>query len=119
MSIETYDPNAAAEVSMTDAAIQHVRKMLAKNNDKSGVRLAVKKSGCSGFKYDIEFVDASSPGDQVVQVASDVILYVAEDARAYVRGTEIDFTKEGLNSIIKFNNPNARDLCGCGESFSV
>ncbi|MDO6682176.1 MULTISPECIES: iron-sulfur cluster assembly accessory protein [unclassified Oceanobacter] len=119
MSIETYDPNAAADVSMTAAAIQHIRNMLAKNSDKTGVRLAVKKSGCSGFKYDIDFVDAPSDGDQIVQVASDVTLYVAADARSYVRGTEIDFTKEGLNSIIKFNNPNARDLCGCGESFSV
>jgi len=119
MSIETYDPNAAAEVTMTDAAIAHVRKMLAKNADKQGVRLAVKKSGCSGFKYDVEFVEKPAEDDQAIQVADDVTLYVAADAKAYVRGTEIDFTKEGLNSTIKFNNPNAKDLCGCGESFSV
>ncbi|WP_221799722.1 HesB/IscA family protein [Oceanobacter mangrovi] len=119
MTIETYDPNAAAEVTMTDAAIAHVRKMLSKNASKTGVRLAVKKSGCSGFKYDVEFVEQPAADDQPIQVADDIVLYVAADAKAYVRGTEIDFTKEGLNSTIKFNNPNAKDLCGCGESFSV
>lgn len=119
MTIETYDPSAPAEVSMTDAAIQHVRKMLKKNPEMRGIRLAVKKSGCSGFKYDVEFVQDAVEGDFAIAAADDVMLYVAEDAKAFVRGTVIDFTKEGLNSTIKFNNPNARDLCGCGESFSV
>lgn len=119
MSTETWDPNAPASVSMTDAAINHVRKQLIKNPEMKGIRLGVKKSGCSGFKYDIEFVTAASEGDQVINVADDVQLFIAADAAAFVRGTEIDFTKEGLNSTIKFNNPNAKDLCGCGESFSV
>lgn len=116
---QTYDPSAAADVSMTEAAIKHVRKQLEKNPQMAGVRLAVKKSGCSGFKYDVEFVENADEGDEVIKVADDVTLFVAADARAYVRGTEIDYTREGLNSIIKFNNPNAKDLCGCGESFSV
>lgn len=119
MTIETYDPHAAAEVSMTDAAIAHIRKMLSKQDTKQGVRLGVKKSGCSGFKYDIEFVEQANDDDQSIQVADDLTLFIAADAKAYVRGTVIDFTKEGLNSTIKFNNPNAKDLCGCGESFSV
>lgn len=120
MTIETFDPNASADVSMTDAAIAHVRKLLASNNDHAtGVRLGVKKSGCSGFKYEIEFVEHAEAGDQRIQVADDVTLFVEEDAKPYVRGTIIDFTKEGLNSTITFNNPNAKDLCGCGESFSV
>ena len=115
----SYDPNEAASVSMTDAAIAHVRKQLQKNSEMAGVRLAVKKSGCAGFKYDIEFVAQPGEGDQIIELADDVKLFVAADAKAYVRGTEIDYTKEGLNSTIKFNNPNAKDLCGCGESFSV
>ncbi len=119
MSTETWDPTAPADVGMTDAAVQHVRKQLLKNPAMTGIRLGVKKSGCSGFKYDIEFVEAASEGDQVIDVADDVKLFVAGDAAAFVRGTVIDFTKEGLNSTIKFNNPNAKDLCGCGESFSV
>lgn len=114
-----YDPNEAPSVSMTEAAIAHVRKQLVKNPAMKGIRLGVKKSGCSGFKYDIEFVEQPASGDQIIDVADDVKLYVAADAAPYVRGTEIDFTREGLNSTIKFNNPNAKDLCGCGESFSV
>lgn len=119
MTIETFDPRASAEVSMTEAAVQHIRKMLTQSDSKKGVRLGVKKSGCSGFKYDIEFVEQAEDTDQAIKIANDVTLFIAEDAKAYVRGTVIDFTKEGLNSTIKFNNPNAKDLCGCGESFSV
>lgn len=123
MTIETFDPASvsaeAPQVSMTDAAIKHVRKQLEKNTEMAGIRLGVKKSGCSGFKYDIEFVEAALDGDIAIQAADDVVLYVAGDAANFVKGTEIDFSREGLNSTIKFNNPNAKDLCGCGESFSV
>ncbi|MFL0805901.1 MAG: iron-sulfur cluster assembly accessory protein [Oceanobacter sp.] len=119
MTIETYDPHASTNVSMTDAAITHIRKMLGKQDSKQGVRLGVKKSGCSGFKYEIELVDQPDNDDQSIQVADDLTLFIAADAQAYVRGTVIDFTREGLNSTIKFDNPNAKDLCGCGESFSV
>lgn len=123
MTIETFDPASVTtetpQVSMTDAAIKHVRKQLEKNTEMAGIRLGVKKSGCSGFKYDIEFVEAAQDGDIAIQAADDVVLYVAGDAANFVKGTEIDFSKEGLNSTIKFNNPNAKDLCGCGESFSV
>ncbi len=121
MTIETYDPNAApsASVTMTEAALVHVKKQLALSNAAVGVRLAVKKSGCSGFKYDIEFIENLVADDIAVQVSDDIILYVAADAKAFVEGTEIDYVREGLNSTIKFNNPNAKDLCGCGESFSV
>lgn len=122
MTIETFDPNTQPAqthtVTMTDAAIQHVQKLLA-NSQAQGVRLGVKKSGCSGFKYDIEFVNEESPEDTRFQITEDVALYVPTEFLAMVSGTEVDFTKEGLNSTIKFNNPNAKDLCGCGESFSV
>ena len=119
MTIETWDPNASATVTMTESAVAHVRKQLIKNPAMTGIRLGVKKSGCSGFKYDIEFVSAASEGDVVIAVADDVNLFIAADAAPFIQGTEIDFSKEGLNSTIKFNNPNAKDLCGCGESFSV
>lgn len=123
MTIETFDPNAAdnqvsQQVSMTEAAMIHVRKLLA-NSDAIGVRIGVKKSGCSGFKYDIEFVTVPLPEDTCFQVAADIALYVPTKYLAMVKGTEVDYSTEGLNSTIKFNNPNAKDLCGCGESFSV
>ncbi|HCM05617.1 MAG TPA: iron-sulfur cluster assembly accessory protein [Oceanospirillales bacterium] len=123
MTIETFDPNAAdnqdsQQVSMTAAAMVHVRKLL-ENADAIGVRIGVKKSGCSGFKYDIEFVTTPLAEDTCFQVADDIALYVPTEYLAMVKGTEVDYTTEGLNSTIKFNNPNAKDLCGCGESFSV
>lgn len=123
MNIETFDPNAVDnqnvhQVSMTEAAMIHVRKLL-ENADAIGVRIGVKKSGCSGFKYDIEFVTTPLPEDTCFQVADDIALYVPTEYLAMVKGTEVDYTTEGLNSTIKFNNPNAKDLCGCGESFSV
>jgi len=123
MTIETFDPNAtinqeSQQVSMTEAAMVHVRKLLA-NSNAIGVRIGVKKSGCSGFKYDIEFVTTPLAEDTCFQVADDIALYVPTEYLAMVKGTEVDYTTEGLNSTIKFNNPNAKDLCGCGESFSV
>ena len=123
MTIETFDPNAAInqqsqQVSMTESALIHVRKLLA-NSNAMGVRIGVKKSGCSGFKYEIEFVTPPLAEDACFQVADDVALYVPTEYLAMVKGTEVDYTTEGLNSTIKFNNPNAKDLCGCGESFSV
>lgn len=123
MTIETFDPNAAdnqdsQQVSMTAAAMIHVRKLL-ENADAIGVRIGVKKSGCSGFKYDIEFVTTPLAEDTCFKVADDIALYVPTEYLAMVKGTEVDYTTEGLNSTIKFNNPNAKDLCGCGESFSV
>jgi iron-sulfur cluster assembly accessory protein len=123
MTIETFDPNAVSseesqQVSMTEAAMIHVRKLLA-NSDASGVRIGVKKSGCSGFKYNFEFVTIPLAEDTCFQVATDIALYVPTEFLAMVQGTEVDYATEGLNSTIKFNNPNAKDLCGCGESFSV
>lgn len=127
MSIETFDPTAANnseelqqnhQVSMTESAMTHVRKLLARS-DAQGVRIGVKKSGCSGFKYEIEFVTTPLEGDTCFHVADDIDLYVPTEFLPMVSGTEVDFATEGLNSTIKFNNPNAKDLCGCGESFSV
>lgn len=121
MTIETYDPQAAIDpsVSLTAAALKHIQQQLNRSETAVGIRLAVKKSGCSGFKYDIEFIDQLTDGDVTVKITDDVVLYIAADACAMVQGTEIDYVREGLNSTIKFNNPNAKDLCGCGESFSV
>lgn len=121
MTIETYDPQAVSDpsVSLTSAALKHIRQQLKRSETAIGIRLDVKKSGCSGFKYDIEFINQMTDGDITVKIADDVTLYIATQACAMVQGTEIDYVREGLNSTIKFNNPNAKDLCGCGESFSV
>ena len=105
-------------VSLTPAAARHVEKSLAKRGSGIGLRLAVKTSGCSGFAYALEFVDALKPGDQCFETHG---MKVIVDARSLgmLAGTELDFVREGLNEGFKFNNPNAKANCGCGESFAV
>ena len=119
MSTKTWDPNAAANISMTPAAIQHIGKQLAQMADAKGIRLGLKKSGCSGFKYELDFVNDIPEADQVIKINDDLTLFIPQDAVAVLGETVIDYTTEGLNSSIKFINPKAKDLCGCGESFSA
>ena len=105
-------------VSLTRAAARHVEKSLARRGSGIGLRLAVKTSGCSGFAYALEFVDNLNPDDQCFENHG---MKVIVDARSLgmLDGTELDFVREGLNEGFKFNNPNAKANCGCGESFAV
>ncbi|GAA6135705.1 Fe-S cluster assembly scaffold SufA [Oceaniserpentilla sp. 4NH20-0058] len=116
--VNTFSPNDIT-VSMTEKAIAYARKQLKSSTDAKGIVLGVKKSGCSGFKYDLQLLEVVTGNERSFQVADDVILYVTAEALPYVNGTEIDYTTEGLNSTMKFNNPNAKDECGCGESFNI
>ncbi|MEE4300572.1 MAG: iron-sulfur cluster assembly accessory protein [Pseudomonadales bacterium] len=121
MSVDTFDPTAVAEgdgVRMTEAAAAHARKQLARAGA-SAVRLGVKKAGCSGFMYEIGYVEAPGANDTEYAVAEDLSVFVDPEALPLVQGTEIDLVIEGLNSVLKFRNPNAQVECGCGESFGV
>ena len=82
------------------------------------MRLGVKTSGCSGMAYVLEFVDEVNGEDQVFDDKGVKVIIDAKSL-AYLDGTELDFVKEGLNEGFKFNNPNVKDACGCGESFTV
>jgi iron-sulfur cluster assembly protein len=105
-------------ISLTEAAARHVRKYLAKRGKGLGVRLGVRTTGCSGLAYKLEYVDEAQPEDLVFE-AHDVKVIVDPKSLAYIDGTELDFVREGLNEGFRFNNPNERDRCGCGESFRV
>lgn len=105
-------------ISMTSAAEQHVRRYLDNRGGGAGVRLGVRTNGCSGLSYVLEFVDQPKPEDQVFP-AGEVALFVDPKSLAYLDGTELDFVREGLNEGFRFNNPNVKDECGCGESFNV
>ena len=83
-----------------------------------GIRLGVRTSGCSGMAYVMEFVDDVGPEDQVYE-SHGVKVVVDPKSLIYIDGTELDFTREGLNEGFKFNNPNVKDECGCGESFNI
>ena len=105
-------------ITMTESAAKHVTGFLAKRGKGIGIRLGVKTSGCSGMAYKLEFADAAEPEDVVFDTQG---LKVLVDPRSlpYIDGTELDYAKEGLNEGFKFNNPNVKDQCGCGESFNV
>lgn len=105
-------------ISVTEAAASRVRSFLENRGKGIGVRLGVKTSGCSGMAYVIEFVDELEENDQVFEDHG-VKVIVDSKSMLYLDGTEVDYTKEGLNEGFKFNNPNANGECGCGESFTV
>ena len=105
-------------VSMTEAAARHVNRYLNKRGKGVGVRLGVKTTGCSGLAYKLEYVDELAPEDVIFE-AHGLKILIDTKSLAYLDGTELDFVREGLNEGFKFNNPNERDRCGCGESFRV
>jgi iron-sulfur cluster assembly protein len=103
---------------MTESAARHVAAFIAKRGKGIGVRLGVKTSGCSGMAYKLEFADLSQEDDAVFECHGLKVL-VDPKSLPYLDGMELDYTREGLNEGFKFNNPNVKDQCGCGESFQV
>ena len=105
-------------ITLTDTAANRIRDFLDKRGKGIGLRLGVKPSGCSGMAYVMEFADELQDEDQVFEDKG-VKLIVDPKSLLYLDGTELDYAKEGLNEGFKFNNPNEKDRCGCGESFTV
>jgi len=105
-------------ITMTEAAASRVKTFIEKRGKGVGLRLGVKTMGCSGMGYVIEFADDIEDTDEVFEFF-DVKVIVDPKSLIYLDGTEVDFTREGLNEGFKFNNPNEKDSCGCGESFTV
>ena len=105
-------------ITMTDAAADRVKGFLEKRGKGVGLRLGVRTSGCSGMAYVLEFVDGVEESDVVFEDHG-VKVVVDQKSLVYIDGTELDFAKDGLNEGFKFNNPNVKDECGCGESFNV
>lgn len=105
-------------ITLTENAAEHVKKFLAKRGKGIGLRLGVRTSGCSGMAYKLEFADAVGEGDLQFN-SHGVTLVVDAQSLPYIDGMELDYTREGLNEGFKFNNPNVKNTCGCGESFTV
>ena len=120
MTVQLFTPPVAAPVTitMTPSAVEHVRKQLDKKPEALGIRLAIKESGCSGFKYETQWVEESSGDDRVFHLDG-VDVFVRNEHLPLVNGIEIDFVTVGVNSTFEFRNPNATAECGCGESFTV
>ncbi|XAH21323.1 iron-sulfur cluster assembly protein IscA [Xylophilus sp. GW821-FHT01B05] len=105
-------------VTLTEAAARHVNRYLTKRGRGLGVRLGVKTTGCSGLAYKLEYVDDPIEGDVMFEDHG-VKVMIDPKSLAYIDGTQLDFVREGLNEGFRFNNPNERDRCGCGESFRI
>ena len=105
-------------VSLTASAADRVQSFLEKRGRGVGLRLGVKKTGCSGFAYVVNDADEVGAADVVFEDRGVRVIVDAESLR-FVDGTEIDFVRQGLNEAFKFRNPNVRGECGCGESFNV
>lgn len=105
-------------VTLTDAAASHINSYLAKRGKGIGLRLGVQTTGCSGLAYKLEFADEVEASDTEFE-SQGIRLFVDPKSLPYIDGTELDFGREGLNEGFKFNNPNAKSECGCGESFNV
>jgi len=105
-------------ITLTEAAAERVKNFLEQRGKGVGLRLGVRTSGCSGMAYVLEFVDEIEDTDVVFE-AHGVKVVVDPKSLLYIDGTELDFGKEGLNEGFKFNNPNVKDECGCGESFTI
>ena len=105
-------------ITLTPSAANHIQNFLSRRGKGEGIRLGVKTSGCSGMAYTLEFVDEIQPEDIVFE-GHGVKVFVDPKSHTYLDGTQLGYTKEGLQEGFKFENPNVKDECGCGESFHV
>lgn len=109
---------ASMAITLTPAAADRVRHFLSERGHGVGLRLGVRKTGCSGFAYVVNYADSVEAGDRVFD-SQGVRVLVDAGSLELIDGTEVDFVRQGLNEAFRFRNPNVRGECGCGESFSV
>lgn len=118
--VSIYDPAEAVDgLNLTSAASQHIKKVLAKQSNQKSFRLSVKRSGCSGFSYVVDYVKTLNNNDLQFSIDNDLIVFVDQSSFPYLKGVCIDYVQNGLNGSLRFINPNQTATCGCGESFSV
>ena len=117
--VEHHAQSVAAVITFTPAAKIHIVSYLDKKPTSRGVRLSVKKTGCSGLSYVVDYVDASKAEDIVLPLNQAYLVYIDKASYPYLKGMNVDYVKQGLNHKFIFNNPNQTGQCGCGESFTV
>ena len=116
-SVQSYDVKTDV-LRVSPEAARHL-KAQAEAQGKSGVRVSVKESGCTGYMYVLEEVDSGIGSDLGIPLDNGLQLYIDAESIGFLRGTELNYAQEGVNRVLKFNNPNATAACGCGESFSI
>ncbi|HAT4982596.1 MULTISPECIES: Fe-S cluster assembly scaffold SufA [Serratia] len=112
------DENVWQGISLSDSAVQQITKLMQQDPQVKGLQLGVKQSGCAGFAYVLDLTREPADDDLLFE-RDGAKLYVPLKAMPFIDGTTVDYVREGLNQIFKFNNPKAQHACGCGESFGV
>ncbi|MBI4192907.1 MAG: iron-sulfur cluster assembly accessory protein [Betaproteobacteria bacterium] len=105
-------------ITLTENAAKQIQSQLAKRGRGLGLRVGIKKVGCSGFAYTFDYADEVRAGDQLFEL-NDARVVIDADSLAFLDGSRLDFVREGFKQVFKFENPNVDSTCGCGESFSV
>jgi len=105
-------------ITLTEQAANQVRKQLAKRGRGLGLRLGVRRSGCSGFAYVVDYADEVRSSDQVFEEHGVTVL-IDEDSLPFLEGLRLDYVRQGINESFHFENPNVKESCGCGESFNI
>ncbi|MGK0341412.1 MAG: iron-sulfur cluster assembly protein [Candidatus Azotimanducaceae bacterium] len=105
-------------ITLTEKAAKKIQAQLANNGKGLGLRVGVKKVGCSGFAYTFDYADEVRAGDQVFK-SHNAMLVVDAASLTFLDGSRLDFVKEGFEETFNFYNPNAESQCGCGESFNL
>jgi len=117
-AVSTHTPQQA-NITMTGAAVKHLQRQIKREGHGIGLRFGIRKSGCSGYAYDVKIIDEIEAGDKSFPINSELTLVVANKHLPILQGTEIDYIQDGVNCRFQFNNPNETASCGCGESFTV
>lgn len=108
-----------SNITFSESAIKHIVSYLSKSNEYKGIRLSVKKTGCSGLSYVVDYVSLPNEGDISSVLSDDYKVYVDKSSFPFLRNMQVDYVKQGLNYKFVFTNPNQTGQCGCGESFTV
>lgn len=119
-TVKIHHTNASTDkITLTDPAKEHILNYLRKNKENKGVRFSVKKTGCSGLSYVVDYVIKPQEKDLTQLLADGYYLYIDPTSYPYLQNMTVDYLKQGLNFKLVFNNPNQTGQCGCGESFTV
>jgi iron-sulfur cluster assembly accessory protein len=117
--VEIYDPAVSQPIHLTDAAVTYLKKELQRQKA-LGMYFGVKKSGCSGFAYVVDYVtQPPSQNEMILNIENNLVIYIDPASLPYIQGVQIDCGRNGLNTTLKFSNPNEKGSCGCGESFTI
>jgi iron-sulfur cluster assembly accessory protein len=117
MTVESFDVSTDV-ISVTPEAAAHLKTQV-EAAGKSGVRLSVRESGCTGYMYVMEEVDSGETEDVTVDLDNGIRVFIDPGSIGVLNGTQLDYVREGINRNLKFLNPNVTAACGCGESFSI